>query len=260
VPLTRVALIVPLTTELDRPPALGDDEGFRLWVNATHGGEVHATTYSGLHRGLEAFAQLTIVLGDALVINSTTVHVASAPLFPYRGLMVDTARHFEPVPTLLQLLDGMAASSLNTFHWHLTDAQAFPWNSTAEPRLIQGAYRPDLTYQRADLEAIVAFAADRAIRVVVEIDMPGHAASWAIGRPDVVVDCPPDNSAPLFDGSYQSASQLDPSTNATFELLDALIGELVEIFPDKFMHFGGDEVRGWSKCVRTVYPHASLTG
>jgi hexosaminidase len=111
--------------------------------------------------------------------------------------MIDTARHYEPVPALLQLLDGMAASSLNVFHWHLTDAQAFPWNSTAEPRLVQGAYREDLTYQRSDLELIVAHASDRAIRVIVEIDMPGHAASWAVGRPDVVVDCKPDNSDPL---------------------------------------------------------------
>ena len=80
------------------------------------------------------------------------------------------------------MLDGMAASSLNVFHWHLTDAQAFPWNSTAEPKLVQGAYRDDLTFQRSDLELVVSYAADRAIRVVPEIDMPGHAASFAIGR------------------------------------------------------------------------------
>jgi hexosaminidase len=150
-----------------------------------------------VHRALEAFAQLTIRLGDAIVINSTRVFVEASPSFTYRGLMIDTARHYEPVPALLQLLDGMAASSLNVFHWHLTDAQAFPWNSTAEPRLVQGAYREDLTYQRSDLELIVAHASDRAIRVIVEIDMPGHAASWAVGRPDVVVDCKPDNSDPL---------------------------------------------------------------
>ena len=63
----------------------------------------------------------------------------------------------------------------------MTDTQAWPWNSTAAPALIKGAYRADLVYQRSDLEAIVAYAADRAIRVIPEVDMPGHAASIAIG-------------------------------------------------------------------------------
>ena len=95
--------------------------------------------------------------------------VMGKPKFAYRGLMVDTARHWQPVKELLQLLDGMAASSLNVFHWHLTDSQSFPWNSSSQPKLVQGAYRPDLVYQRADLEAIVAYATDRAIRVIPEI-------------------------------------------------------------------------------------------
>ena len=116
---------------------------------------MQASTFSGVHRGLEVFAQLTVNVGGMVIINSTRTTVAGAPTFPYRGLMVDTARHYQPVPELLKMLDGMAASSLNTFHWHLTDAQAFPWNSTAEPRLVRGAYRDDLTYQRSDLELIV---------------------------------------------------------------------------------------------------------
>ena len=140
---------------------------------------------------------------------------------------------------------GVCAPPLlaSVFHWHLTDAQAFPWNSTAEPKLVEGAYRPDLVYQRADLVAVVAHAGDRGIRVIPEIDMPGHAASFGIGRPDVVVDCKPDDSAPLYDGSFQSASQLDPSQPATFKLLDALVAELSEIFPDDYLHLGGDEVQ-----------------
>ena len=69
--------------------------------------------------------------------------------------------------------------------------------------------------------------------------MPGHAASIAIGRPDAVVDCKPDDTAPLYDGSYQSSSQLDPSNPATFTLVEHLITELVTIFPDKYLHFGG---------------------
>lgn len=227
---------------LEAPPQLGDNESFALSVGRA-GATLRASSFGGVHRGLEAFAQLTVKLGGAVVINSTNTRVEGAPAFLYRGLMVDTARHFQPVPALLQLLDGMAASGLNVFHWHLTDAQAFPWNATVAPELVKGAYRPDLTYQRADLEAVVAYAADRAIRVLPEIDMPGHAASVAVGRPDVVVSCAPTDSAPGYDGSCQSSSQLDPSNNATFELLDALFGELAQIFPDKYLHLGGDEVQ-----------------
>lgn len=162
---------------------------------------LQAATFSGVHRGLETFAQLTVNVGGAIIINSTRTSVTGAPTFPYRGLMVDTARHYQPVSELLKMIDGMAASALNCFHWHLTDAQAFPWNTTAEPKLVQGAYRADLTYQRADLERVVAYAADRAVRVIPEIDMPGHAASFAVGRPDVVVDCAPDDLAPEYTGS-----------------------------------------------------------
>ena len=80
------------------------------------------------------------------------------------------------------------------------------------------------------------------MRILPEIDMPGHAASIAVGHPELVIDCTPDDSAPLYDGSYQSASQLDPSNPATFTLIERLIEELVEIFPDEYIHFGGDEV------------------
>ena len=241
-PLNRLEVVVPAEVDLDAYPALGDDESFTLQVGPTTA-TLHAGSFSGVHRGLETFAQLTIRLGSTVFINSTTTHVQGAPEFAYRGFMLDTGRHFEPTSEIFKLLDGMGASALNVLHWHITDTQAWPWNSTSEPALVRGAYRPDLTYQRSDLEAVVAYAADRAIRVIPEVDMPGHAGSIAIGRPDTVVVCTPDNSAPLYDGSYQSSSQLDPSNPATFALVENLIEELVEIFPDKYVHLGGDEVQ-----------------
>ena len=83
----------------------------------------------------------------AAASETTTTTATTMPKFPYRGLMLDTARHFLPLDEVLQALDGMAGSSLNVLHWHLTDAQAFPWNATAgNGRLVEGAYRGDLTY------------------------------------------------------------------------------------------------------------------
>jgi hypothetical protein len=107
--------------DFDAVPQLGDDESFELWVNAS-AATLQAASFSGMHRGLEAFSQLTIRLGEAIIINSTMTHVAGKPAFRYRGFMLDTGRHFEPVPAILQLLDGMAASGLNVLHWHLTCA------------------------------------------------------------------------------------------------------------------------------------------
>ena len=130
--------------------------------------------------------------------------------------MVDSARHFLPVDVLKQTLDGMAASGLNVFHWHLTDAQSWPWDTPSRPKLVRGAYRPDLVYTSQDLEDVATYraawillnigrglldarrgpmpemsrfryAADRAIEVIPEIDMPGHAGSIAVGYPEAVV-------------------------------------------------------------------------
>ena len=103
--------------------------------------------------------------------------------------MVDSGRHFLPVDALRAALDGMAASGLNVFHWHLTDAQSWPWDPPSRPRLVEGAYRPDMVYSREDLQDIANYAADRAIEVIPEIDMPGHAGSIALGYPEVVVAC-----------------------------------------------------------------------
>jgi hypothetical protein len=139
-PLSTLEVVVPSTTDLDKVAALGDNESFALSISADTA-TLHASTFSAVHRGLETFAQLTIRLGDTIVINSTTTNVAGAPKFSYRGIMLDTGRHWEPVGEILHLLDGMAASGLNVLHWHITDTQAWPWNSTAAPALIQGAYR-----------------------------------------------------------------------------------------------------------------------
>ena len=237
-PLESVAVDCPN----DAPPARDDDESYRLVLESPKGW-INASTFAGCHRALEAFSQLTVSVGGSVVVNSSSVALTGRPpLFPYRGLMIDSGRHFLSVPEVLLVLDGMAASGLNVLHWHLTDSQSWPWRSKSHPELIQGAYRSDLTYSRADLDLLVAYADDRAIRVIPEIDLPGHAAAAGVGRPDVIVDCSPDDATPIYDGGYQSPSLLDPTKNETYALLDDLFGELASIFPGGAIHLGGDEV------------------
>ncbi|KAH8056691.1 N-acetyl-beta-D-galactosaminidase [Aureococcus anophagefferens] len=224
------------------PPAYGDDETFEL-VIAPGAGSLRAASFAGALRGLEAFAQCTVRLGAKVVVNSTLTNATGAAPVRVPGVMVDSSRHFLPVPTLEAILDGMAASALNVLHWHLVDAQSFPWNASFEPALVRGAYRPDLAYQRADLERVVAYAGDRAIRVIPEIDVPGHSAAVAVGRPDLVVACGAADAGAAFDGSRASGTLLDPLKEETYAFLGALFAELRGVFRDAAVHLGGDEVQ-----------------
>lgn len=98
------------------------------------------------------------------------------PRFKYRGLLLDSARHFISKAKILQLLEGMAYNKLNAFHWHMTDDSAFPYNSSVFPELSgKGAYRPEMTYSSNDIKEIVEFARKRGIRVIPEFDTPGES-------------------------------------------------------------------------------------
>jgi hexosaminidase len=119
-------------------------------------------------------------------------------------------------------------------HWHIVDFQAFPFESKAMPKLIHGAYSPTEIYTTDDVTAIVAYAKSRGVRTMMEVDTPGHSASWAAGYPEAVASCP--NQVP-------GTAALDPSSNVTFAVVRALLEEMGQLAPDSFFHLGGDEVR-----------------
>ena len=105
--------------------------------------------------------------------------IQDEPRFPWRGVMIDVARHFITIPTLERTLDAMWFYKLNVLHLHLTDDQAFRFHSIAYPALAsREAYTPD------ELAGLIAYAADRGIRVVPELDMPGHSTSWLAAHPE----------------------------------------------------------------------------
>jgi len=165
-------------------------------------------------------------------INATPLTITDTPRFPHRGLLVDTSRHFLPLPTLHSIIDSLTVAKLNTLHWHLVDSQSFPFDSPSYPLLGKaGSYSPQERYTPSDVTSIVSYAAARGVRVMVEIDTPGHAASWCAGYPDV---CP--------DVANGCLEPLNPSANATFELLEGLFGDVAGLFPETLMHLGGDEV------------------
>lgn len=207
-------------------PALDDDESYRIEITPA-AVRISAACEWGVLRGLATLAQLTDADGSL-----PAVRVQDAPRFPWRGLTLDVARHFLPLPDLLRTLDGMALCRMNVLHLHLTDDQGFRFPSAAFPRLASAD-----AYSREALIALVDYAADRGIRVVPELDMPGHVSSWLTAYPDWGAG--PAMPSRRF-GVHEAC--LDPTRPQVLEAVDTLLGELAEVFPDAYLHVGGDEV------------------
>lgn len=216
-------------------PQPDSDESYQLVVNA-EGATLKANTRFGALRGMETLLQLVQNGPDGTTIPYVTID--DAPRFPWRGLLLDSARHFMPLPVIKRQIDGMAAAKLNVLHWHLTDDQGWRFASSRYPKLQQQA-SDGLFYTQAQMKDIVRYAAERGIRVVPEIDMPGHASAIAVAYPELM-------SAP---GPYAMERHwgvlkpvLDPTKEATYAFAEAMVSELTAIFPDPYLHIGGDEV------------------
>jgi len=210
-------------------PSLDDPYDYRLVVGDTIG--VEADTEWGALSALSTLAQLG--LGGELQV----AEVEDSPRYPWRGLMIDTVRHFIPLDALKRTLDVMAFYKLNVLHLHLTDDQGFRFRSAHYPELASAdAYSPD------QLRDLVAYAADRAIRVVPELDVPGHTTSWLVEHPEWGVDNHEAVAPSTRFGVHQVC--LDVGNAEAMAAVDTLLGEFAAVFPDDFVHFGGDEVGG----------------
>lgn len=162
--------------------------------------------------------------------------IIDQPRFTYRGLLIDTARHFQPLEILKKVIDAMAYSKLNVLHWHIVDKQSFPLEIPSLPNLWNGAYSFTERYTMEDAREIVRYAQMRGINVLAEIDVPGHAASWGIGYPQ------------LWPSSH-CQEPLDVSNEFTFKIIDNILSDFSKVFKYKFVHLGGDEVNTscWSE-------------
>jgi len=213
-------------------PELGEDESYTLEVTSS-GAELSAPTTLGVMRGLQTFLQLieTTPQGFAL----PTAWIEDKPRFPWRGLMIDSGRHFIPVDLIKRNLDAMAAVKLNVLHWHLSENQGFRVESKLFPKL-QEMGSDGLFYTQDQVRGIIAYARDRGIRVVPEFDMPGHSTAWFVGYPELA-SAPGPYSVERKWGVFDPA--MDPTREGTYKFLDEFIGEMAALFPDQFFHFGG---------------------
>lgn len=214
-----------------------EDESYTLEVTPG-GASLQAPTTVGALRGLETVLQL--IDSDSAGWYLPSVRIADRPRFPWRGLLIDVGRHFEPPEVIRRQLDGMAAVKLNVLHWHLSEDQGFRVESRRYPRL-QRFGSDGLYYTQAEIREIVAYARDRGIRVVPEFDMPGHSTAWFVGYPAYSSGPGPYTIERHF-GVF--VPTFDPTRAETYQFLEGFIAEMAALFPDPYWHIGGDEVEG----------------
>ncbi len=216
---------------------LEDDESYHLSVKPS---QVHLTAANALGalHGLQTFLQLVHITAHGFVVPA--VEIEDAPRFNWRGLMIDSGRHFIPLPVIERNLDGMEAVKLNVFHWHLSDDQGFRIESKAFPLLTDRGSNGEF-YTQQQVKEVIQYAKDRGIRVVPEFDMPCHTTAWFAGYPELASGAGPYKAADKW-GVLDPA--MDPTRESTFQFLDRFIGEMTAIFPDSYFHIGGDECNG----------------
>ncbi|CAJ1958474.1 unnamed protein product [Cylindrotheca closterium] len=165
------------------------------------------------------------------VIRNIPIGIEDFPRYEYRGLLIDTSRHFLPLDLILANLDAMLMNKINVLHWHMTDSQSFPYLIESMPELaVKGAYHPKMVYTRKDIQRVIHEAYLRGIRVIPEVDMPGHTQSIAASRPDLMSCCP------------HPSDPLDPTNPKVYDFIRDIYQDLRNVFVDDFVHVGGDEV------------------
>jgi hexosaminidase len=218
-------------------PSVRENESYRLDITRRQA-LLTAPTVVGALRGLETLLQLLDADRDGYFFPG--VQIDDHPRFPWRGLLIDVARHFHTMEVLKRNLDAMAAVKMNVFHWHLTEDQGFRVESKKFPKLHQlgsdGNY-----YTQEQVKEIIAYARDRGIRVVPEFDIPGHSTSWLVGHPELG-SAPGPYTIERRPGIFEPA--LDPTREEVYRFLETFLGEMAALFPDEYLHIGGDENEG----------------
>ncbi len=226
-------------------------EGYQLRTGST-GVTVQAATEAGLFYGAATLSQLATTGAGGTV---PALRIDDAPRFSWRGLMLDSARHFQSLDEIKRVLDAMAEQKLNTFHWHLTDDQGWRMEIKRYPKLTgvgscripagdggrdpaTGAPLPYCGFYTQDqIREVIAYAAARHIQVIPEIDVPGHATAAIAAYPELgTLDTP---LTPLSEwGVFPNLFNTEEST---FRFLENVLEEVIALFPAKYVHVGGDE-------------------
>lgn len=232
-------------------------EGYRLNVTPRKA-LVEATSGAGLFYGLQTLMQLADGTDTIPALN-----ISDSPRFGYRGMMLDISRNYRDKNFILKQIDALARLKINRLHLHLTDGAGWRLEIKKYPRLTEyAAWRPELTWKewsdggaryidasdfgayggfltQDDAREIVKYAADRYITVIPEIEMPSHSEELTAAFPEISCTHNPKGEPDVCVGNEK-----------TFEILQNVLDEVMEIFPSEYIHIGGDEAskRAWKEC------------
>lgn len=206
----------------------------------------------------------SVPIGDYGNITFNPVTINDAPRYTHRGMMLDVSRHFQSVDFVKKYIDLLALHNINRFHWHLTDDQGWRIQIEAYPKLTEvGSMRSETVigrntgeydgtphggfYTKEELKEVVAYAADRYITIIPEVDLPGHMLAAMTAYPELGCTGGPYEVARDW-GIFDDV--LCPGKEETFTFLEAVLTEVIEIFPSEYIHIGGDEApkTRWEEC------------
>ena len=222
-----------------------------------------APTTIGALRGLETFLQLVQSIRGQYSLP--LVRIEDKPRFAWRGLMIDVARHFIPLPVIKRNIDAMAVVKMNVLHLHLSDDEGFRVESRLFPALQQkGSYGE--YYTQSQIRELVGYAAQRGVMIVPEFDMPGHSRALLAAYPQLASAPGTYEPGPRFQRDEKMNEKLqgkpiglaeimtlmnttptptiDPSRESTYHFLDQFLGEMANLFPGPYLHIGADENNG----------------
>ena len=220
---------------------INEDESYQLIITSNKI-IINAANDLGALHGLETLLQL-------LQNNNTSfyfpvVEISDSPRFTWRGLMIDAARHFQPVDVIKRNLDAMASMKMNVFHWHLADDQGWRIQLKNHPKLTELS-SDGYFYTQEEIKNIVKYADERGILVVPEIDVPGHASALLTAYPEIgskvgegKITYEVQRNSGIFNAT------LDPANPKTYEILSSIFDEVCPLFPGSYFHIGGDENNG----------------
>jgi hexosaminidase len=227
--------------------AAADEEGYSLVVSPERIA-VSSRSPRGLFYGAVTLWQLlTADAASTTRVDVPALTITDAPRFAWRGLMLDSARHYQPPEFIRQLIDWMALHKLNVLHWHLTDDQGWRLEILRYPELTRvGAWRKPAGagnppsyggfYTQAEVRELVAYAASRFVTIVPEIEMPGHAQAAIASDPSLGT-----GGAPPVSPDWGVHDWLFNADESTLVFLENVLDEVIDLFPGEFIHVGGDE-------------------
>jgi hexosaminidase len=243
-----IALLIDASLDLN-------SEGYKLDVTP-QGVSVRAKTPQGLFYGMQTFMQLlpaeveTPSKTDGIAWTAPAVTISDQPRYAYRGLMLDACRHFMPVDFVKKQLDVLALFKINRMHWHLTEDQGWRIEIKQYPKLTETGSKSNNSegfYTQDEIKSIVAYAAERFITIIPEVELPGHELAAIAAYPEL--SCTGEPTTPRMVWGVEDVV-LCAGKESTFEFLENVLKEVIPLFPSEYFHIGGDECpkTSWKSC------------